>query len=90
MIYVCARHSPIHLCAIECAVSAGTAVHVVAARRADGGASAVRAVLTATGGGCDAAAGLNVEPSKQGDAWVTRCVRQGFEAMSNRGPPPVL
>jgi len=48
-------------------------VHVVAARQGGaGGASAVRSVLTATGGGCEAAAGLDVEPAKQGDAWITR------------------
>jgi len=49
-------------------------VHVVAARQGGaGGASAVRSVLVATGGGCEAAAGLDVEPAKQGDAWITRC-----------------
>ena len=48
-------------------------MHVVAARQgAAGGASAVRSVLAATGGGCEAAADLDVEPAKQGDAWITR------------------
>ena len=48
-------------------------MHVVAARQAGlGGASAVWSVLAATGGGCEAASGLDVEPAKQGDAWITR------------------
>ncbi len=54
--------------------SAGAAVHVVAARQPalGGGLSAVRSVITASGSGCEAAAGLDVEPAKQGDAWITR------------------
>ena len=57
------------------ATNAGAAVHVVAARQhalGVDGPSAVRSVISASGSGCEAAAGLDVEPAKQGDAWITR------------------